>query len=482
MKMKNKKSIYIKELRHYTKKELLEFIDEKDIDKLLKYAILNKDNGTYQFNYVGVIIIDDLVINCYPKYIPNKKNIQDDFKQVIKVMKKYDSLHDDFNYENEEIEDISFNLLSMMIFFLEDYYEYGVYSNIQNILEINGMGEIDWNRTINYTDPIIKNNRPYYVELYTKHKFDDLYDYFRLLHEYIITKCSKKLEYLGLLELFDLTPVELSDKSQDDFGELNIILEKLEKELHVEFNSHKQKLLKSMHTFLSEENSFTNENYMTLYGTSTYPVIWEEMCKKIFSDKLDKSLKDLGFKDSKTKLIDVIKNPQWIYKDIKTHEANGTFIPDIVTFHDNEFIILDAKYYKLKFDEKHLSGQPPLESITKQYLYELAYREFIKEYQFNGVKNAFLIPKYTGEIENIGIAKLEILSNLGLEDIQVIMLPADMINQCYLDNKKISVKDLKFKEKSSKADERLKRQEKMEDLMKNPELEDLPPRYLDMLL
>lgn len=34
----------------------------------------------------------------------------------------------------------------------------------------------------------------------------------------------------------------------------------------------------------------------------------------------------------------------------------------------------------------------------------------------------------------------------------------------------------------SHPDERLKRQEKMEDLLKNPELEDLPPRYLDMLL
>lgn len=33
--------------------------------------------------------------------------------------------------------------------------------------------------------------------------------------------------------------------------------------------------------------------------------------------------------------------------------------------------------------------------------------------------------KYTGGIENIGIAKLEILSDIGLEDIQVIMLPAD---------------------------------------------------------
>ena len=34
----------------------------------------------------------------------------------------------------------------------------------------------------------------------------------------------------------------------------------------------------------------------------------------------------------------------------------------------------------------------------------------------------------------------------------------------------------------SSQDESLKKQEKIEKLMKNPELEDLPPRYLDMLL
>lgn len=440
MKMNN---ISIQELKHYSKKDLLKLLkdDEKAFNKLLNHQLIQKDKDSYQLNYVGVIIIDNLVINAYPKYFPNED--KESFKQVLKVIKKYKSLHEDFEYQNDELEDISFNLLSMMIFFLEDYYEYGVYSNIKNILEVNGNGEIDWNRTINYTDPIIKNNRPYYVELYTKYKIDDLYDYFRLLHEYIITVCSKRLEKAGLLELFDLTSIELSDKTLDDFGELNIILEKLEKELHVEYNSHKQKLLKSMHTFLNEENSFSNENYMTVYGTSTYHVIWEEMCKKALRDKLGKTLKELKLEDSKTKLIEVIDKPVWYYKDSYPKEADGTFIPDIVTFHDNEFIILDAKYYKLKFNENKLSGQPGLESITKQYLYELAYREFIEKHGFKGVKNAFLFPKYDGEIENLGHVELKILSDL--ENIQIIMLPADMINKHYLDNNPINISDLNLK-------------------------------------
>lgn len=434
------KTINIRELKPYTKNNLLKLLDnsEDTFKKLIKYAIVDIEDDMYQFKYVGIIIIDKLVINCYPKYFTNYSN--DNFKQVIQVIKKYNASND-LNYQNEELEDISFNLLSMMVFFLEDYYEYGIYSNVQNILEVNGNGEIDWNRTINYTNPIINDNKPYYAELYTKYKIDDLYDYFRLLHEYIITVCSKRLEKAGLLDLFDLTPVELSDKELYEFGELEFILKKLEKELHVEFNSHKIKLLKSMHTFLKEHNSFSNENYLTLFGTSSYHVIWEAMLKKVFNDKLGSIVQ---FKGKKTKLIDVIKKPQWIYKNTYPKEADGTFIPDIVTFYKNQFIILDAKYYKLHFDEKNLSGQPGLESITKQYLYELAYKDYIKENKFDGVKNAFLLPKYDGEIENIGIAKLEILSDLGLEDIQIVMLPANLINQYYCENKKISDLTLKL--------------------------------------
>lgn len=439
MKMNN---INIKELHHYSKKGLLEILenDDKAFNKLINHQLIKKEDDSYYLNYVGVIIIDNLVINAYPKYFPyeDKKS----FKQLLKVIKKYKSLQEDLEYQNDELDDISFNLLSMMIFFLEDYYEYGVYSNIKNILEVNGNGEIDWNLTINYTDPILKDNKPYYVELYTKYKIDDLFDYFRLLHEYIITICSKRLEKAGLLDLFDLTPVELSDKTQDDFGELNSILEKLENELHVEYNSHKQKLLKSMHTFLSEENSFSNENYLTVYGTSTYHVIWEEMCRKVLRDKLDKTLKELKLEDSKTKLIEVIDKPVWYYKDSYPKEADGTFIPDIVTFYNNEFIILDAKYYKLKFNENKLSGQPGLESITKQYLYELAYRDFIEKHEFKGVKNAFLFPKYDGEIENLGHVELKILNDL--ENIQIIMLPANLLNETYLNNEKISISDLKL--------------------------------------
>ena len=412
------KKIFIKELKEYSRDYILELMENDSFNKLIEYEIIKKDDNTFKFNFVGVIIVDNYLINCYPKYIPNEDNIEDDFAQIIRVIKKYKSLNDEFNWENENLEDISFNKLSMMIFFLEDYYRNGIYTKIQNIREINGNSEIDWEKTINNIDPIIKDKKPYYGELYTKYKINDLYDYFRLLHECIITECSKLLEEAGLIELFDLTPIELSDKSLSDFDQKKVILEKLEKQLKVEFNSHKQKLLKSMHAYVSGENSFTNEDFLTIYGTSTYHVIWEEMCRKVVGNKLNK-------------LKNVIKKPIWHLKE-GNFEVD-TFRPDLITFWKDYFIILDAKYYKLKITSR-LERQPGLSDVTKQYLYQLAFKEFIDENKFKGVKNAFLLPKYTGEVENRGYVEIEILEDLGLENIQIIMLPADEMNKCYLNN------------------------------------------------
>ena len=44
-----------------------------------------------------------------------------------------------------------------------------------SLFESNGNGEILWDKTINDFYPIIQNNRPYYVELFTKNtKFSNI--------------------------------------------------------------------------------------------------------------------------------------------------------------------------------------------------------------------------------------------------------------------------------------------------------------------
>ena len=426
------RNVNFKELEPHSKSRIIEKIGEDNFTRLQKQSFIQKDEDTYHFRYVGVIIISDIVINCYPKYFPDWD--EHAFKQIMRVVRKYKNTHEDMDYQNDSIEDISFNLLSMMIFFLEDYFKHGVYTNVENILEVNGSGEVDWNRTVNNTHPIISDNRPYYIELQTRYKVNDLFDYFRLLHECIITDASKRLEKAGLLELFDLTCADISTKKLDDFGEKETVLRKLEKELNVEFVSQKRKLLKAMHTYIEEVNSFSNENYLTIYGTATYHTVWEDICRTVFSDKLNRPLKILGF-SSDIKLIDIIKKPEWVLNTGKVYKTD-TFRPDLVAVEGDNFIILDAKYYNLRFDENSPKNHPGLADITKQYLYELAFRDYISANNFS-VKNALLFPKYTGRIEKIGHVKIDILQELDLQNIQVVMLPADLANRHYLENRKI---------------------------------------------
>ena len=57
--------------------------------------------------------------------------------------------------------------LAVILYLLNDYYEYGVYNNTEEILEVNGEGDILWNRTIDDGFAIIEDGRPYYTELIT---------------------------------------------------------------------------------------------------------------------------------------------------------------------------------------------------------------------------------------------------------------------------------------------------------------------------
>ena len=476
--------VYVRELESYSEDYLRDlFHVNKDgfkniIYKLSSYNLIKKSSyNIYQFKkFVGVIVIGDLIINCYPKYLPNitRENIdiiEDKFKEVMKVIRKHHKISN-FSYEFNETDIISSNLISLRLFFLEDYYENGIYTNIKNILETNGNGEINWNRTINDSLAIIKNKKPFYTELQTRYKLNDTNDFFHRLHECIITDSSEQLENSELIELFGLTPIELSEKSCneyiEDYGE-DIISEKLSKEVKVEFNTHKQNLLRLMKNYIENINRFNEDDDLDLYGTSSFHTIWEDVCKKVFGDKLNKQLSILEnelpkrlnkFSNKKDeKLISLIDKPIWNinkHKDIaynlEEEDENGikknTLVPDLIVFNKKTFIIFDAKYYVYDYDESKnkIYHQPDIGSITKQYLYELAYEDFLKDVGFENTKNGFLFPSTEEDIKNNGFVKLKFLSKIlkdkneifkNKENIQIIMLPASLMYKYYLNNELI---------------------------------------------
>ena len=481
-------SEFLREQRRYTKNELAELFrfDEAGVEHFIKtlkaYNVLKSVRNTpsqkemsdltdadvevsdetadndaylYVFTFVGVLVFGSRVIKVYPKYLLHTDNVFPAMRQVMKVLEKYNNSTEQIvNLFNGEGESKSFNLLSVMLYLIHDYYEYGLYMNSEMVLEVNGEGDIQWQKTIDETFPVISKNRPFYTEIYTRKITYDDDDFFRRLHRIVLTECSSRLAKAQLMDLFELDPLILSEESLDELGDKDFILNRILQELNVQFSTRKQTLLKTLYTFIAENRKMEDAGSgISIFGTTAFNMVWEKICSKVFNNQLQSRLDSIALPESldqfryrpDKKLIDIIEKTAWIAKDGEYSKlAKDTLIPDLITFVQHEegmiMVILDAKYYNLRMEkDKALSGQPGIESVTKQYLYQLAYQDFADRHGIMGIRNCFILPTEQPTIINKGHVELQMLKNLGLQDIEVRLLPAAKIYNYYLANRQMDI-------------------------------------------
>ncbi|WP_456067557.1 LlaJI family restriction endonuclease [Eshraghiella crossota] len=426
-------------------KNMADLLDE-DIE--VADVEVGENEYLYVFTFVGVIVVAGRVLKCYPKYLLHANEPTHELQQVMKVLEKYNSKEQIVRMFNDSSESSSFNLLAVLLFLLQDYFENNVYSNAEEIIECNGSGEILWDKTINETFTMLSDNRPYYVELQTRKRVTNDFDYFKRLHECVLTMASKELKDAKLLDLFEMDEVNLTDEELDDFGDKEYILYRIEKELNIQFNTRKQLVLKTMYAYIERRGSLFDIDCLSLFGTNSFNLVWEKICADIMDNqlnvpldaiKLPVPLKD-GY-DRKKKLIELIEKPLWT---VTGKTAKDTLIPDLISIckidRQYQFIIFDAKYYNALLENGTVpTGQPGIESVTKQYLYQLAYQKFIDEHEFSAVKNCFLLPTENNEIEDKGEVRFNMLVNLGLQDIKVRFIPAAMAYDLYLSGRKMDI-------------------------------------------
>lgn len=480
-------SKYVKEQKRYTQSELCDLFECNDekavpiIRKLKEFNVLKAVKATdiqremselfdadievanvepgeseylYVFTFVGVIVVAGRVLKCYPKYIFTNIGPKDDLRQILRVLEHYNSKEQIVRMFNDSSESKTFNLLAVLLFLLQDYYENGSYSNTEDIIESNGSGEILWEKTINETFTLLSDNKPYYIDLQTKKRINDDYDYIKRLHECILTKASKELSEAEVLDLFEITTVDLSDELLEDFGEKDYILYRIDKELSTQFSTRKQLVLKTLYAYVDQSGSLYDTEALSLFGTNSFNLVWEKVCAEIMDNQLEVRLDALklpvGLNKDKynknDKLIDLIEKPLWT---VTGQRARDTLIPDLVSIdsEDNRsfFVIFDAKYYVAKLDEDNPpKGQPGIESVTKQYLYQLAYQRFIQDHSFDGVYNCFLLPTEELEVVDKGEVTLHMLEQLGLQDIKVRLLPAKKAYEHYLSGNRFDINSLKL--------------------------------------
>lgn len=403
----------------------------------------------YVVTFVGVIVVAGRALKCYPKYLISMDEPKEELRQVLKVLEKYNSKEQIIRMFNDSSESSSFNLLAVLLFLIQDYYENGVYSNTQDIIENNGSGEILWDKTINDTFTLLSNNRPYYVDLQTRKHITNEFDYFKRLHECILTKASQEMKDADLLDLFEITEIDLTDERLDEFGDKEYILYRIENELNIQFNTRKQLILKTIYAYIDHSGNLYDTDCLSMFGTNSFNLVWESICADIMDNQLNRQLGTLSLPvplqtgyDRRQKLIDLIEKPYW---SATGKTAKDTLIPDMVAITEEQFIIFDAKYYNAQLEaEITPKGQPGIESVTKQYLYQLAYQKFVNEHGFASVKNCFLMPTENVVVEFRGEVSMEILSNLGLQNIKVRFIPAIMAYDHYLSGRKMDISVLKL--------------------------------------
>ena len=139
-----------------TQKDLTDLLDE-DIE--IADVEVGENEYLYVFTFVGVITIEGRVLKCYPKYLLDATTPKAELKQVLKVLEKYNSREQIIRMYNDTSDSSAFNMLAVMLFLLQDYFEYGAYTNTQDIIESNGSGDILWDKTINETVVLLSHKK-----------------------------------------------------------------------------------------------------------------------------------------------------------------------------------------------------------------------------------------------------------------------------------------------------------------------------------
>lgn len=426
-------------------------VKREEPDLIGKYAY-----SSFSFDFVGFIVYCDICLYVYPKYFLRKedtlilrdplnendiKGMMSQLSTVMRAIKKYrDSKTNNIaDTSIEEVHHIRESRLAMMLYFLFDYYENGIYSNRREINEVNGNGEINWNLTIDSFQPIFVNNKPYYFSYYNQRMITNKECLASKIHLAVLKKCSDELASCGILEFLGLTEIyEIDSIDLESLGDLNVLEKALEAEQRSQFNTRKYELLSNLLAFIREEGKLRVESETMFLGTRNFNVIWEKAVSIAFGDVKDKRICDeISGREETSTFYDYIKKPKAKYAPYYcVHDieySSGGLRPDCICIGDNSFSILDAKYYLPGIKGNILIGMPGVGDILKQHMYQEGYEEITGNMK---KRNCFIIPTCHSS-NNQGTARMpEPFFSQDVSDIEVLLVDADRVLKAYLQNKK----------------------------------------------
>lgn len=396
----------------------------------------------YFFKYVGAIqTTNDYCILIYPKYMSIasiKKDLTnnfDKFKQLMDVIDKYENKKLQNVAIASDIDDIDDELLGIKLSILKDYYEYGLYSKEREEIKLNGDGKVLWNQTINRSEAYIFNNVPFYLDVFTLENALEENDIVQLIQRAIITEISVDLDIL--LDILNFDKVHLSETSLEELGSIEMLLNILEIELNNQFVTVRQEAIKKMIAYLNNISNNSDGN-ITLVGTRAFNMIWEDVCSEVYGNDLDKTFEELNLLVPDPEILNetlksFVEKPMWHVEHQTPFVCGSPLKLDVLSINSQNINIYDAKYYNISFHDKKVLGQPGINDITKQYLYELAFKKIINLNQLI-VENQFIMPKddFVEDGKVIAHVNLEMFNSLGLQPIGIVLRDCQTMFNQYL--------------------------------------------------
>jgi hypothetical protein len=422
---------FLCEEKSYTFEEMQRFFGEFDKTQFItelkekKYLEQDKNLERFRFKYVGIISYNNFTNCIFPKYYYNtdldynKAKILLEFKQIIKVFKKYiidflklKSINKDLKgYDEEKInlEGSEFILADAII---KDYITSGLYIKEQIEYLINGEGETIWDATVNSITPFFTKGKPLYSDVISSNTFIEDDYIITQIHKWAVKYCIKRY---GVLLDYDLSFDIESPDNLSEIGEDKMLINLLNRERNDVFVDRSVRLLNLLLSLVKKKYNDTY-NDLTLFGTTSFEHIWQQTCAASFNNRLIETIKIenvISNLPSGSELLgktfkDIIPQPKWWSKELNKTKEVSTLIPDIISVIDdfnkkplnlNErlFFVLDPKYYNLEFclgnnNEIIIKDNPSVGDITKQILYEHVYQDKLSEY-FNKLYNILLFPK-----------------------------------------------------------------------------------------
>jgi len=372
---------FLFEGKHYSSEDYENAINDGQIrTNLSESQVVDATNGTITPRFVGVVSGGDDAICILPKFESASSNSL--VKTLVRTLRRYaqnQSESEAFLPDDRNTPAIS--RIALANWLIKDYGKYGLFKRDIHVLGRDQRGPIAWPSTIERQNAFPTPAGPVYLETLTHSKLRNTNHLVSCLHKYALKEC-----FTDLAALLGYQSLQVSHELAEDlpFKPPEAAIERaISSELRSTHKIRDRALLRTLRNWFKIQDKRSGSR-LSLYGTFSFEMVWEQICKSIFSDVSQHWIGDM---------------PRPIWRSTGGNSHNGDPLrPDILRLIPDEkvLLILDAKYYTADLDAmEHLPGVP---DVSKQLNYETILRSHPKFDPTYSINNIFLFPASDGPL------------------------------------------------------------------------------------